>query len=86
MAWGTPLEWIQAPGGWTTAKLLLDVYGHFLPSEYTGYSDALSRPANAPLYLRQREQQPSQHRGSRRNGSGIAQWGAHSMFKRSIFL
>jgi hypothetical protein len=35
-------------GGWTMAKLLLDVYGHFLPSEYTGYADALSQPHNAP--------------------------------------
>jgi hypothetical protein len=25
---------LQAEGSWTTAKLLLDVYGHFLPSEY----------------------------------------------------
>ena len=32
----------------STAKLLLDVYGHFLPLEYTGYADALSRPADAP--------------------------------------
>ena len=24
------------------------MYGHFLPSEYTGYADALSRPPNAP--------------------------------------
>jgi hypothetical protein len=29
-------------------RLLLDVYGHFLPSEYTGYADALSQPPNAP--------------------------------------
>jgi integrase len=48
MARGTPLKWIQAQGGWTTAKLLLDVYGHFLPTEYTGYADALSRPRDAP--------------------------------------
>jgi len=27
---------------------LLDVYGHFLPSEYTGYADALLQPHNAP--------------------------------------
>ncbi len=27
---------------------MLDVYGHFLPSEYTGYADALSRPPDAP--------------------------------------
>jgi integrase len=48
MARGTPLKWIQAQGGWTTATLLLDVYGHFLPTEYTGYADALSQPHNAP--------------------------------------
>ena len=30
----TPLKCIRAQGGWTTAKLLLDVYGHFLPTEY----------------------------------------------------
>ena len=24
------------------------MYGHFLPSEYTGYEDALSRPPEAP--------------------------------------
>jgi len=29
-------------------RFLLDVYGHFLPSEYTGYADALSQPPNAP--------------------------------------
>ena len=49
LAPGTPpSSWLQAHGGWTTAKLLLDVYGHFLPSEYTGYADALSQPPNAP--------------------------------------
>lgn len=36
MARGTPLKWIQAQGGWTTAKLPLDACGHFLLSEYTG--------------------------------------------------
>ena len=24
------------------------MYGHFLPTEYTGYADALGRPAGAP--------------------------------------
>ncbi len=45
MARGTPLKWIQAQGGWASAKVLLDVYGHHLPSESTGYADALSDSA-----------------------------------------
>jgi hypothetical protein len=40
-------------GGWASAKLLLDLYGHFLPTETTGFADALSggrrRPYTAPL-------------------------------------
>ena len=28
-------------GGWASAKLLLDLYGHFLPTESTGFADAL---------------------------------------------
>jgi integrase len=38
---GTPLKWIQAQGGWTSAKLLLDTYGHLL-SETSGYADRLA--------------------------------------------
>jgi hypothetical protein len=42
-------ESVRSPQhGWTTARLLLDVYGHFLPTEYTDYADALSQPHNAP--------------------------------------
>jgi len=52
MARGTNLKWIQAQGGWASAKLLLDTYGHFLPTETTGCADALSgdpgRPYTAP--------------------------------------
>ncbi len=29
-------------GGWSSAKLLLDLYGHYLPRESTGYADAVS--------------------------------------------
>ena len=29
-------------GGWSSAKLLLDLYGHYLPTESSGYADALS--------------------------------------------
>ena len=47
MARGTPLKWIQAQGGWTTAKLLLDTYGHYMPSENKSYADALTA-SNAP--------------------------------------
>ena len=41
LARGTNLKWIQAMGGWASAKLLLDLYGHFLPTETTGFADAL---------------------------------------------
>jgi integrase len=53
MARSTPLKWIQEQGGWTTAKLLLDTYGHHMPAESHGFADVLSgspgRPYTAPL-------------------------------------
>ncbi len=48
MAWGTPIKWIQEQGGWTTAKLLLDTYGHFMPTEMRGFADALTAAPNGP--------------------------------------
>jgi integrase len=48
MVRGTKLKWIQAQGGWASAKLLLDTYGHFLPTETTGYADALSGDPRRP--------------------------------------
>ncbi|MBW2362085.1 MAG: tyrosine-type recombinase/integrase, partial [Deltaproteobacteria bacterium] len=42
MARGTNLKWIQEQGGWSSAKMLLDVYGHHLLGESTGYADALT--------------------------------------------
>jgi integrase len=48
MARGTPLKWIQAQGGWTTAKVLLDTYGHYLPTETRGFADVLSATSNGP--------------------------------------
>ena len=48
MARGTPLKWIQAQGGWASAKMLLDVYGHFMPEESGGYANALAAPETAP--------------------------------------
>ena len=47
LAAGTPIKWIQERGGWTTAKVLLDVYGHFMPTEQRGYADAIAH-RNAP--------------------------------------
>lgn len=44
LAAGTPLKWIQERGGWTTAKVLLDVYGHFMPTELRGFADAIASP------------------------------------------
>ena len=41
MARCTPIKWIQQQGGWTTAKVLLDTYGHFMPSESRGYADVI---------------------------------------------
>ncbi len=34
-------------GGWASAKLLLDLYGHFLPTESSGFADALSGPSGS---------------------------------------
>jgi hypothetical protein len=48
MARGTPHKWIQDQGGWTTAKLPLDTYGHFMPTESHGFADAPSTAANGP--------------------------------------
>jgi hypothetical protein len=42
LARSTNIKWIQAQGGWASAKGLLDTYGHYLPTETTGYADALS--------------------------------------------
>ena len=42
MARATPIKWVQAQGGWASAKMLLDVYGHFVPEESGGYANALS--------------------------------------------
>src|SRR5215469_6334099 len=41
LARGTPIKWIQVQGEWSSAKRLLDWYGHFLPSEQHGYADSL---------------------------------------------
>jgi len=42
LARGTPIKWVRVQGGWASAKLLLDWYGHFLPSEHHGFADDLA--------------------------------------------
>jgi len=42
LARGTNLKWIQAMGGWASARLLLDLYGQHLPTENAGYADVLA--------------------------------------------
>jgi integrase len=53
IARGTNLKRVQAQGGWASAKMLLDRYGHYLPTETTSYADALTsgpgRPCTAPV-------------------------------------
>jgi hypothetical protein len=47
LARGTNLKWVQEAGGWASAKMLLDVYGHFMPTETRGFADAITTP-NGP--------------------------------------
>ncbi len=43
---GTPIHWIQEQGGWSSAKELLDTYGHFMPREMQGYADRIAQMAS----------------------------------------
>jgi len=45
---GTPIKWVQAQGGWTTAKVLLDIYADYMPEETRGFADRLFTVENAP--------------------------------------
>ena len=56
LARGSNLKWIQAMGGRASAKLLLDLYGHYLATESSGYADALSIRSTPLEYAPQRPQ------------------------------
>ena len=49
MTRGTNLKWLQNQGGWASAKMLLDTYGHFIPDESQGYADALTTTPGGPI-------------------------------------
>ncbi len=49
LARGTNPKWVQAQGGWESASMLWDTYGHFLPDETTGYADALTNVSERHL-------------------------------------
>ncbi len=40
-AFGTNLKWVQNMGGGSSAKLRINLYGHFLPTESMGFADAI---------------------------------------------
>ena len=52
MARGTNLKWIQSMGGWASAKLLLDLYGHYLKTESSGFADTIAAPRRPLQNLR----------------------------------
>jgi hypothetical protein len=45
---GKPIKWVQAQGGWTTAKVLLDTYADYMPEGSRGFADRLFTAENAP--------------------------------------
>jgi integrase len=65
MARGSNLKWIQEQGGWASAKMLLDCYGHFMPSESRGYADALSAAPDGTI----RHQLDQTQRANARGGA-----------------
>ena len=75
LARGTNLKWVQARGGWASAKVLLDTYGHFLPSESSGFADVLSggtaRHQAAPKAGAPRKRAPSRTSEWARQGSNL---------------
>ncbi|MBM4337361.1 MAG: hypothetical protein FJ108_15865 [Deltaproteobacteria bacterium] len=55
MTRGRLLKWIPAQGGWPGAKMLVDLYGHFMSEESGGCVNALAVPDTA---TRRKQQLP----------------------------
>ena len=43
LAEGNPIKWVQAQGGWQNASLLLDLYGHYMPTKSSGLAEAVAQ-------------------------------------------
>ncbi len=48
LARGTPIEWVRQMGGWSSAKMLLDVYSHYIRQAHTAACVAVA-PEQVPL-------------------------------------
>lgn len=46
LAAGTPIHWIREQGGWASAKMLLDTYGHLIKDKRRGYADRIDQVAD----------------------------------------
>ena len=71
LARGTNIKWAQEAEGWTSAKMLLDVYGHYMATESSGFTDAITAPngtcpAAAPTRGAARD---AKHLRSEKNGA-----------------
>lgn len=42
LAAGTNIKWIQRQGGWATAQMVLDRYGHFIPDTTERHADRIA--------------------------------------------
>ena len=66
--------WVQQAGGWTSAKMLLDVYGHYMPTETRGFADVLTATDGAETALDREPRQRAPRRATANAGKnrGVA--------------
>jgi hypothetical protein len=60
--------WVQQAGGWTSAKMLLDVYGHYMPTETRGFADVLTATDGAETALDREPRQRAPRRATANAG------------------
>ncbi len=65
LAAGTPVHWVQKQGGWASAKMLLDVYGHFVPKQGANYAANLEPEPQPDATRAERASQPGVPAGIR---------------------
>ncbi len=78
LARGSNLLWVQNMGGWQSPQVMLDTYTHFLPTELSGFADALAaapdgtirhQPKNSERSAKTRQRET---RGTSRRSKGSA--------------